>query len=219
MVHLYSNELFMKKEAPGIKTRNKEKTKRQLLQAVGSILKEKGHQGLKVNDIAATAGVDKKLIYKYFGGKDGLVAEYINSTDFWSNVSEGDVPTDFSDGGKEFSIGILLRQFEFLKNNAELQKVLLWRLSEEQPFLRQLTDNQEKVGESVFQAFIDPHFKEKAEDYRAITAILVAGIYYLNLYSETNGSVFCGLDLQSVHGREKIVDALSFLIDQSYKNL
>lgn len=209
----------MKKGTEKIKSRNKENTKQQLLQAVGVILKTKGYSELKVNHIAATAGVDKKLIYNYFGSKDKLVGEYIDSQDFWSNVKEDNVATDLSDGGKEFSIGILLQQFDFLRDNVELQKVLLWRLSEEQPFLRQLTDNQEKVGETVFKSVIDPHFKDNAEVYRAITAILVAGIYYLNLYSSVNGSIFCGIDINDESGREKIRQALTFIISKAYDEL
>ena len=209
----------MKKAAAKTKSRNKENTKQKLLDAVGTILKTQGYPELKVNHIAATAGLDKKLIYNYFGSKENLVSEYINSRDFWSNVEEESVETDLSDGGKEFSIGILLQQFDFLRDNVELQKVLLWRLSEEQPFLRQLTDNQEKAGEKMFRESIDPHFKDKAEDYRAITAILVAGVYYLNLYASLNGSVFCGIDLQSNHGRTKIQQALTFLIGKSYDSL
>jgi len=209
----------MKKDGTKAILRNKEITKQKLLDAVGTILKTEGYSELKVNHIAATAGLDKKLIYNYFGSRDNLVSAYISSRDFWSNVKEDTVRVIPSDGGKKFSTEILLQQFDFLRDNVELQKVLLWRLSEEQPFLRQLTDNQEKVGEKVFLESIDPHFKDKAEDYRAITAILVAGVYYLNLYSSVNGSVFCGLDLQSEHGKEKIRQALSFVIDQSYENL
>jgi AcrR family transcriptional regulator len=209
----------MKKETGKAQSRNKEKSKQQLLDAVGKILKTQGYSQLKVNHIAITAGLDKKLIYNYFGSKDKLVEEYINSRDFWSNVKEENVSTDFSDGGKEFSIAILQQQFDFLRDNPELQKVLLWRLSEEQPFLRQLTDNQEKVGETLFIGLTDPHFKDKAEDYRAITALLVAGVYYLNLYSSHNGSIFCGLDLESEHGKDKIRQAISFLITKAYEGL
>lgn len=209
----------MKKETAIKKSRNKQKSKQQLLDAVGEILKTKGYPELKVNQIAATAGLDKKLIYNYFGSKDNLLSEYIQSQDFWSNVKQESVPEQVSDGGKDFSTAMLMQQFDFVRDNAELQKVLLWRLSEQQPFLQQLTDNQEKVGETLFQSIIDPHFKEKAQDYRAIMALLVSGAYYLNLYSSVNGSVFCGIDLNTDSGRGKIQQALSFLIDKAYEGL
>ena len=200
-------------------SRNKENTKQRLLNAVGEILKSEGYAELKVNKIAATAGLDKKLIYNYFGSKENLVGEYINSKDFWSNVKTDAVPPDFSDGGKKFTIEVLLQQFDFVRDSSELQKVLLWRLSEEQPFLRQMTENQEKVGEELFKHVMDPLFGKNAQDFRAITAILVAGLYYLNLYTSHNGSIFCGIDISEATGREKIRDALSFLINKTYEGL
>jgi len=209
----------MKKETASKKSRNKEHSKQQLLDAVGEILRTKGYSELKVNQIAATAGLDKKLIYNYFGSKDNLLSEYIQSQDFWSNVKQENVPVEVPDGGKDFSTAMLMQQFDFLRDNAELQKVLLWRLSEQQPFLQQLTDNQENVGEQLFQSIFDPHFKDKAQDYRAIMAILVAGSYYLNLYSSVNGSIFCGIDLTTDSGRDKIQQAISFLIGKTYEGL
>ncbi|MGC4041183.1 MAG: TetR/AcrR family transcriptional regulator [Flavobacterium sp.] len=208
----------MKEDIKG-KSRNKEHSKQLLLDAVGEILRTKGYSELKVNQIAATAGLDKKLIYNYFGSKDNLVGTYIHSKDFWSNVKEDNIPVEITDGGHAFSKIMLQQQFDFLHQNEELQKVLLWRLSEAQPFLQELTENQEKVGEILLQAITDPHFKEKAQDYRAIMAILISGIYYLNLYGSVNGSIFCGIDMNSEYGRNKVQDALSFLIDKTYESL
>jgi len=210
---------YMKKETVTVRSRDKEKSRQQLLDAVGLILKTQGYSELKVNHIAATAGLHKKLIYNYFGSKDKLVGEYINSKDFWSNVKADTAPADFSDGGKNFTIEVLLQQFDFVRDSAELQKVLLWRLSEDQPFLKQMTENQEQVGEELFKYVMDPHFGEKALDYRAITAILVGGIYYLNLYASHNGSIFCGIDLNDENGRNTIRKALSFLINKTYESL
>ena len=202
-----------------LKTRNKEYSRQKLLNAVGEILKTEGFAALKVNRIAAVAGLDKKLIYNYFGSKDNLVAEYIGSKDFWSNVKADAIPADFSDGGKNFTVEVLRQQFDFVKDSNELQKVLLWRLSEEQPFLTQMTENQERVGEELFRNVMDPYFGTKSEMYRAVTAIMVAGIYYLNLYSSVNGSIFCGIDLNQPAGREKIQEALEFLVSKTYEGL
>ncbi|RTZ46386.1 TetR/AcrR family transcriptional regulator [Chryseobacterium arthrosphaerae] len=50
----------MERKSAAGSIRNKERSKKKFLDAVGKILKTKGYAGLKVNDIAATAGVDKK---------------------------------------------------------------------------------------------------------------------------------------------------------------
>lgn len=199
--------------------RNKDRSKKKFLDAVGTILQTKGYQGLKVNDIASTAGIDKKMIYTYFGGADQLIDEYIGSQDFWSNVKDEKVPTEIKDGGKEFSEELLLSQFDYVSKNKELQKLLLWRLSEQRKSLKKLTDDQEENGEHLFNSITDPFFGENAEKFRAIMAILISGVYYLNLHSEVNSSMFCGIDVNSKAGKDRIREALSFMIGQTYDNL
>jgi AcrR family transcriptional regulator len=215
-IHYFSG---MKKQPAKPRERSRDKSKQQFLDAVGKILKTKGYGALKVNDIAATAGLDKKLIYKYFGGTDQLMDEYIRSQDFWSNVSEDQIPEDLSDGGQAFTSSMLQEQFDYVGANKEFQKILLWRLSEQRKSLKKLTDAQEANGEILFSQITDPHFGNSAEDFRAVIALLVSGIYYLNLSAAVNGSVFCGIDLKSTEGKDKIRKALSFLVDQAYEKL
>jgi len=196
--------------------RNKERSKKKFLDAVGQILMTKGCSALKINDIAATAGLDKKMIYTYFGGTEGLLDAYIQSQDFWSNVKV-DPSIPIGDGGKVLTQKMLQSQFDYVYKNKELQKLLLWRLSEKRTTLKKLSDRQEANGEYLFSTITDPHFKAHSEQYRAVIAILISGIYYLNLYSNENGSVFCGLDMKSPQDRDKIKEALSFIIDSTYK--
>ena len=196
--------------------RDKEKTKQKLLNAVGKILKTKGYSGLMVSKIAAVAGFDKKLIYEYFGSTEKLIDEYIKSQDYWSKIDQK-MDVDLSDGGKEMSKLALLNQFEGLKKNKELQKIIVWELSESKPILKKLVDKREEVGEELFKNVTDPHFGDKSDEYRAITAILVSGIYHLNLYTGHNGTTFCGIDLKSDEGRKKIEKAIVDIIDYAYE--
>lgn len=197
--------------------RDKEKTKQKLLAAVGKILRVKGYSGLKVSKIAAVAGFDKKLIYEYFGSTDKLIDEYIRSQDYWSEVNQDSVDVDFSDGGKELTKKAVLTQFESLKKNKELQKIILWELSESKPILRKLVEQREEAGEVLFENIIDPYFGDKALRTRAIMALLVSGAYYLNLYTGYNANKFCGIDLKSEEGRKAIEDAIIEVIDLSYQ--
>ncbi|MDR6922291.1 MULTISPECIES: TetR/AcrR family transcriptional regulator [Chryseobacterium] len=197
--------------------RDKEKTKQKLLAAVGKILRVKGYSGLKVSKIAAVAGFDKKLIYEYFGSTDKLIDEYIRSQDYWSKVNPENVDVDLSDGGKELTKKAVLAQFESLKKNKELQKIILWELSESKPILRKLVEQREEAGEILFENIIDPYFGDKALRTRAIMALLVSGAYYLNLYTGYNASKFCGIDLKSEEGRKAIEEAIVEVIDLSYQ--
>lgn len=196
--------------------RNKEESKKKFLWAVGQIITTEGFSGLKVNHIAAKAQLDKKLIYRYFGGVNQLLDEYVTQQDFWSNVKGDKVPDDINDGGKTFVTEMLINQFDYVFESKEFQKVLLWRLSEERPSLQKLAEEQEKSGELLFEHIIAPHFGENTNLYRAIAAIVVSGLYYLNLSTAVNGQVFCGLDITSEAGRNQIKEAIKFILEKTY---
>ncbi|WP_179413770.1 TetR/AcrR family transcriptional regulator [Mucilaginibacter sp. E4BP6] len=59
--------------------KDKEATKRKLIDAVGIIIKRDGFSALKISTIAKVAEVDRKLIYRYFGGLNHLIEAYIIS--------------------------------------------------------------------------------------------------------------------------------------------
>ena len=207
----------MEKEKGKTRQRNKNKSKQDLINAVGELLTTKGYSSLKVNNIAATAGLDKKLIYKYFGGTEELLDEYILNQDFWANVTSEKIPQVINDGGKELTKLMLTSQFDFLEKNEELQKILLWSLSEERKSLKNLIETQEKNGEMIFTTITDKFFGEKSREFRAISAIMVSGIYYLNMYAKKNGSVFCGIDLNEEEGKQEIKNAITKMVDKIYE--
>lgn len=198
--------------------RDKEKTKERLLAAVGKIIQTTGYQGLKVSAIAKEAGCDKKLIYDYYGSTEDLITEYVREQDYWNKI--GATP-DFSptlDTTKEFTKELVLQQYEMLRQNKELQKIILWELSEENYILRQLAEEREKQGELLFQHLTDDLFKDSDVNLRAIMAILISGAYYLNLHTEVNGSTFCGINLRTKDGREEIQQAFKKILEWTFEN-
>lgn len=197
--------------------RNKERSKEKFLEAVGEILEKDGYNALKVNNIAATAGIDKKMIYNYFGGTDQLLDEYISKLDFWSNV-KGDIP-EIKDGGKELSKHSLLEQFDYVGQNKNLQKILLWGLAEKRESLKTIANERELTGEQLLTGITDPHFAENATQFRAIMAILVAGVYYINMYKGVNCNTFCGIDVTTQSGTDEIKKGLCKLVDLVYEDL
>ncbi|MUM78904.1 TetR family transcriptional regulator [Pseudodesulfovibrio sp. F-1] len=68
--------------------RNREITQQKLIGAVGKVLAESGFRHLGINQVAREAGVDKKLIYRYFGGLPGLLAAYGDTAHFWPSAEE-----------------------------------------------------------------------------------------------------------------------------------
>ncbi|MFZ4928981.1 TetR/AcrR family transcriptional regulator [Chryseobacterium sp. Mn2064] len=192
------------------------------MEAVGKILKTKGHTALKINNIAATAGVDKKMIYTYFDGMDGLMDEYIQSQNSWEEITTpeiGKINPQINDGGMAFIEELLISQFENVHDNRDMQKLILWRLSDSRKSLVKLTSTQEENREHVFKLLVDSHFREYAQKFRSIIAVMLSGLYYLNMYASVNGSIFCGVDVNCPADREKIKKAISFILEKSYEKL
>jgi len=60
-------------------------TEAAILAAFEDLLANDGLELVGVNAIAAKAGVGKPLIYRYFGGFDGLVTAWANANGFWDD--------------------------------------------------------------------------------------------------------------------------------------
>ena len=63
--------------------RNRQLTESRIREAALLLLHRDGFEGWGVNAIAREAGVDKVLIYRYFGSVDDLLGEIIQATRFW----------------------------------------------------------------------------------------------------------------------------------------
>ena len=55
---------------------DKQLTRRKIIDAVGTILAKHGLEKLGINAVAREAGVDKVLIYRYFGGFEQLLKAF-----------------------------------------------------------------------------------------------------------------------------------------------
>ncbi|MEQ9366698.1 MAG: helix-turn-helix domain-containing protein [Leptospirales bacterium] len=82
--------------------RNRAATRERLLGAAEQLLIKKGFQAMGVNAIAARAGIDKVLIYRYFGGFDGLLESIAGEREIWPALS---VPEHLKGDGRKISGG------------------------------------------------------------------------------------------------------------------
>ena len=63
--------------------RGAEGTKERLVEAAERVLARDGHGGVGVNAVAAECGVDKVLIYRYFGGLPQLLQKVRERQRMW----------------------------------------------------------------------------------------------------------------------------------------
>lgn len=199
--------------------RNKERTKTNLITALGKILKKDGFSGLSISRVAKVAKVDRRLIYDYFGSLEGLVKAYLNTNDYWkiSPDEVGDiVETSKADAGKTLAYNVLENQFDSLIKNEEMRRIITWGLSEKLPILKELDLKREDIGNQVLSEVFDRHFEGSDKNFRAIYALLMGGVYYLTLHAKMQENPFCGIDLQQASGQEEIKKALRQFIEFAY---
>jgi AcrR family transcriptional regulator len=203
--------------------RDKSRTKARMVAAVGKVILKKGYSGLTAINIAAAAGVDTRLVNLYFKSVDNLIEEYIHNKEFWkvgSNLSKPDnlideILSQPDKAGRKETINVILEYFEAVNKNAPLQKVVHWEMGESSKMLRGIADKREEVGEQLLK-LIDPHFEKSGVDIRATLALMIGGIYYLNLHGRVNGSTCCGVDINEPGDRERILKALEDTINRAY---
>jgi AcrR family transcriptional regulator len=104
--------------SPGRKPRDAAATKQRLLKAATEEFVDHGVAGARVDRIAASAQANKRLIYDYFGDKDGLFAAVLD------NLTErgiGAVSIDASDLPSYAG-----RLFDFHLDHPELLRLATW---------------------------------------------------------------------------------------------
>jgi AcrR family transcriptional regulator len=196
-------------------SKDKETTKQRLLDAVGKVLVERGYAGVGVNAVAKEAGVDKVLIYRYFGSFDGLLEAFALRKDFLSNLRDlfGDVP-EFATRDEALDMGkrILTGQLHQILADKELQEILLWELHEKNRVTEAVAVAREEQGVAVLSRMAEVVDNEHT-DIAAISSLMIGGIYYLVLRSRTV-EFYSGINLRTEEGWARIEAALTSLIDR-----
>ena len=115
-------------------SRDKQSTRLRLVDAVGTLLAREGFGALGVNAVAREAGVDKVLIYRYFGGMEELLLAFGQSGDFWPSLSQviGDDPSDLMalTPGERWAKG-LSRYAQELRRRPVTKEILAWEQIEQ----------------------------------------------------------------------------------------
>jgi AcrR family transcriptional regulator len=193
--------------------RDREATRARLIEAVGSLLAREGFTGLGVNAVAREAGVDKVLIYRYFGGLPQLITAYGREGNFWPSIKElagGDVEA-YSRLPLIEQLSQLSRNFmNAIRTRPITQEILAWEMIER----NELTAELETIRENTMMNFFDMFFPatDKGADIAAIGAIIGAGVSYL-VCRGRQISIYNGVDLQSEAGWQRLENAVDTMIN------
>ncbi|MCM4169205.1 HTH-type transcriptional regulator BetI [Arenibacter antarcticus] len=199
---------------------DKERSKKKLINAVGKVLKTKGYIGLSATNIAKAAGLSRRLITIYFDSVDDLVETYVRQKDYWISASGNTVDMIAANKGKDtkYILDYMIQnQLDYFFNNPEMQKLILWEISKKTKIMYEVCEDREHLGSEVFK-LTDVELQGKNIDIRAVTALLVAGIYYMVLHAKSTDTTFCEIDINQPEGMERIKNAISLILENAYNN-
>jgi AcrR family transcriptional regulator len=198
-----------KATAPAPRTRDRAATEERILAAVGEVLAREGFGAIGVNAIAREAGVDKVLIYRYFGGLPELLGTWGASGRFWPRVDEllGDEPKAFLALPAPERYARFLEHFiDGLRARPLTLEILAAEIVERNALTAVLEAEREAWGEEASRLLGGREFARRPE-LRGLTILLVSGVQYL-LVRSRRIRVFGGIDIASDAGWTEIKAAV-----------
>lgn len=107
------------------RSRNSEKSREDILKAAEAEFARKGIYGTRVDEIAAAANINKRMIYEYYGSKEELYKSVLCTV--YGKLSKKEVDLLSEEVTcKEAIKRIIELQFNFLRDNPTYVNLILW---------------------------------------------------------------------------------------------
>ncbi|UFH53236.1 TetR/AcrR family transcriptional regulator [Spirosoma sp. KNUC1025] len=191
-----------------VKRRNRQMTMERILRAMGDVMAERGTEKAGINAVAERAGVNKVLIYRYFGGWNGLLEAYVQRGFFLSMFNEkflDSVPNNLPPENRskvwsEYTIQFM-REFRTRKPSQEL---IRWEMTHgETELARRLAD----FRDQSYKSLVGKLAPYSEFDPMAITSLMVAAVTNIVLTSAQRDHIG-DIDLRSDAGWERLETAI-----------
>lgn len=117
--------------------RNPRRTRARILRTATKVFAAKGPDAARVDDIAAQARINKRMLYHYFSNKEGLYLSVL--TEVYDRI--GQMSTEVIAKAKDVRDlldGLLREYFAFLQKNPEFVALLNWENSSRAEGLRKI---------------------------------------------------------------------------------
>lgn len=172
------------------RTEMADETRSLLLNAAQEVFAESGLEGARIDAIAQRAGVNKQLVYHYFGSKDGLYSAVLEKVYSQIRNQEAELKLD-SLPAEEAMRSLIEFSYEYLRQNRDFVRLLADENAHRgrhlnaaesmadinMPIIQMISQTLDRgVEEGIFRRGIDPlHF------YLSIAGM--SFFYFANIYT------------------------------------
>jgi AcrR family transcriptional regulator len=172
-----------------VRLRSRPATEALIVEAGERILLRDGFPGLNVQTLAAEAGCDRKLVYRYFDGVDGVVERIAGRADAALAASLASIPRVETASLRTFARISLLTWLAALRASPLSLRLMAWALVEDSDLLRRI----EADRSAILQAWLRerrPRLRTPPEgDTVALNAVLLAAVQQLALSASIRPNV------------------------------
>ncbi len=186
--------------------RNRTQTTQRIVEALEEVITERGLEGVGVNRVAEKANVSKVLIYRYFGGMEGLLEYYVKMgklfPSFTPAVLDQIRPLHESDIARIWYRQVI-QTYRYFRTFKAAREVLKASVVENDPIAATAARAQdEEMTRLVSQlSFV------KGADTQAISAVMLGAMNYLTIMAQ-NDHTMVSIDLRSEEGWQRIENAI-----------
>lgn len=195
--------------------RSKQQLEKDIMDALERLVTERGFMNLPMLALVKEAKIDFNVFYRHCGSADNLYKKFTNQYNFWLsdtlNISSLRLL-----GDKKFFAESLKKIYTELEQNPVMQKLLLWELEEDNEITRETADMREKLNLNLM-AYYGEKFAPSGIDINAVSALLIAGIFYLTLHR--GRSSFCSVDDSRDEGKKRIIHAMDTFTELLFDKL
>lgn len=180
--------------------RDRNSTQNAIIAAFETVLLRDGVTGLGINAVAQEAGVNKVLIYRYFGDLPGLARRWSSSSTFWPSEQEliGNDPEAFAQLSVEDRVRtVMCNYFDAIRVRPLTVELLAAELMNPTDIIRALADGMAKPGTAVGDfTRLDEADRDLKEQVWKLTMLVNMITAYLAIRQRSN-PVYFDHDLSS----------------------
>lgn len=204
-----------KETARASRPRNQAEARQILIKAIGTLLAREGFKALGVNAVAKEAGLDKVLIYRYFGGMPELLQAFGKSGEFWPSAEElmGDDAALRKLPLAQRVPLVLGNYIRAIRRRPLTREILAWECVERNELAFVLRQTREEVSMQILSGSgIEQNDIKKV---MAVTTLLSAAVNYLVVRSRSIQR-FNTVDISSDDGWEELEKSIAFICERCF---
>lgn len=199
-----------------IKTRRPRRSKADIEEAIQKAataqIKKKGFSLALVTDIVKRAKIEPIVFYNRYKNLDEFYDTFVKNYDYWlSDLLNSHKDCIGTENGYAEILSILMHK---LLDEQIMTELLRWEVSEG----NHITERTAKIRELHCNEIIEIHkdaFPDTDVDVRAITTLIVAGIYFLVLHKDR--STFGDIDINTPAGLRRLDEAFRSLASMLFR--